>query len=91
MHVLRSGSKRFGRGVGGNQLRVPDPCPQRAHRGLVHGHCMMERADRIAQGHVDPRSCIACRSEWAGGSRLPHPVKLVRGLSMTEPGVDGRR
>ena len=33
---------------------------------------------------VDPRSCAGCCcSEWVGGSRCPHPVRM---LPMTEPG-----
>ena len=44
-------------------MRVPVPCP---HGGSVHIRYMLERAGRIARGHVDPRSCVACRSVWAG-------------------------
>ena len=52
----------------------------------MHVRCMLERADHIARGHADPRSCIACRSEWAGGIRPAYPTELARGLPMTERG-----
>ena len=64
-------------------LRVPVPCP---HGGFVHSSCMLERADHLARGHIDPRSCVACLSEWAGGRRPPHPAELARGLPMNESG-----
>ena len=64
-------------------MRVPVPCP---HGGFVHVCCMLERAEHLAKGHVDPRSFAACRSEWAGGNRPPHPAELARGLPMTESG-----
>ena len=63
-------------------MRVLVPCP---YGGLVHVRCMLERADHIARGHADPRSCIACRSEWAGGIRPAYPTELARGLPMTKP------
>ena len=47
---------------------------------------MLERADSLAREHVDPRSSLACRSDWAAGSRSPHPAEFARGLPMTEPG-----
>ena len=53
---------------GENHMRVPVTCP---YSRLVHVHCILERAGRIARGHVDPRSCVTCRSDWAGGSRPP--------------------
>ena len=52
----------------------------------MHVCCMLKRAGHLARRHVDPRSCVACHSEWAGGNRLPRPAELARGLSMTEPG-----
>ena len=55
----------------------------------MHVSCMLERADRLAKGHTDPRSCVACSCAWAGGRRPPHPAELARGLPMTESG--GRR
>ena len=64
-------------------MRVPVSCP---HGGFVHVCCMLERAEHLAKGHVDPRSFAACRSEWAGGNRPPHPAELARGLPMTESG-----
>ena len=70
-------------GSGNIHMRVPVPCP---HGGFVHSSCMLERADRLARGHIDPRSCVACRSEWAGGRRPPHPAELASGLPMNESG-----
>ncbi|CAN0588523.1 unnamed protein product, partial [Laminaria digitata] len=61
-------------GSGNIHMRVPVPCP---HGGFVHSSCMLERADRLARGHIDPRSCVACRSEWAGGRRPLHPAELA--------------
>ena len=52
----------------------------------MHVCCMLERAEHLARGQVDPRSCVACHSEWAGENRPPHPAALARGLLMTEPG-----
>ena len=51
----------------------------------MHVCCMLERAEHLARGQVDPRSCVACHSEWAGGNRPPHPAELARGLPMTKP------
>ena len=49
---------------------------------------MLERADRLARGHIDPRSCVACSSEWVGGRRPPHPAELASnsGLPSNESG-----
>ena len=73
-------------------MQVPVPC---SHGGYVHVCLMFEEEEHLARWRVDPRSCVACRSERAGGSRPshraggsrpPHPVELARGLSLTEPG-----
>ena len=46
--------------------------------------------DRIAsrEGIMDPRSCVACSSECAGGRRPPHREELasICGLPTNEPG-----
>ena len=44
---------------GDSHVRVPIPC---AHGGSVHARCNLDRADRIARGHTDPRPCVACHS-----------------------------
>ena len=49
---------------------------------------MLDRAEKFARGHADPRPCVACGSAWPGGSRPPHPVELDRGISMD--GHEGR-
>ena len=51
-------------GSGNIHRRIPVPCP---HGGFVHSSCMLEQADRLARGYIDPSSCVACCSEWAGG------------------------
>ena len=66
-----------------NHMRVPVLCP---HRGFVHFTCMLERADRLARGHIEPRSSVACSFKWAGGSRSPHPAELAGDRPMTESG-----
>ena len=70
-------------GSGDNRMRAPVPF---VHGGFVDVRCMLERVNRPARGHVDPRSCIAGRSKWVGGSRSPHPAEVGRGLPMTESG-----
>ena len=50
-------------GWGDNHMRVPVPCP---HGGFVHVCCMLELAEHLARGHVDPTFCVTCHSEWAG-------------------------
>ena len=52
----------------------------------MHVSCMLERADRLARGHTDLRSCVACSCERAGGRRPIHLAELARGLPMTESG-----
>ena len=47
---------------------------------------MLQRAEHLAREHVDPKSRVACRSEWVAGNRPPHLAALARGLQMTEPG-----
>lgn len=47
---------------------------------------MLERVECPTSGHVDPRFCVACRSEWVGESRPPGLGELFRGLPITEPG-----
>ena len=34
----------------------------------MHVCCMLERAEHLATEPVDPRSCVACHAEWAGGT-----------------------
>ena len=50
----------------------------------MHVSCMLERADRLAKGYTDPRSCVACSLEGAGRRRPPLPADLARGLSISE-------
>ena len=64
-------------------MLVPIPY---THGGFVHTRCMLDRADRIARGHANPRACVACQSAWPGGIRSRHPAELARGLPMTELG-----
>ena len=54
----------------------------------MHSSCMLERADGLVRGHIDPRSCVACSSEWARGRRPPHPAELASssGLPTSELG-----
>ena len=59
-------------GSGDNHMRVPVPCP---HGGFLHVSCMSERADRLARGHTDPRSRVACSCEWTDERRPPHPAE----------------
>ena len=68
---------------GDSNVRVPIRC---AHGGSVHARCMLDRADRIARGHTDPRPCVASQSAWPEGSRPPQPAELARGLPMAEQG-----
>ena len=75
MHVLRTGSGRVNSGVGGHSQADTRPVPPR--RVFVHSSCMLERAGRLARGHIDPRSCVACSSGGAGGRRPPHPAELA--------------
>ena len=69
-------------------MRVPAPYP---HGGFVYVHYMLIQADRLARGHVNPRSCIVCHCEWVRGSRSRNYVELARGLLTTELGGVGRR
>ena len=66
-----------------NYVRVPVPC---AHGGFVHARCILDRAEHLARGHANPRPCVACRSAWPRGSRLPHPAEMARGLPTDEHG-----
>ena len=72
-------------GSGDIHRRIPVQCP---HGGFVHASCMLERADRLARGHIDTRSCVACSSEWAGGRQPPHSEELANnsGLPTNESG-----
>ena len=45
---------------GDGQTHVPVTCP---HGGYVHALCMWDRAESLANGHVDPHPCATCRSE----------------------------
>ena len=54
------------------------------HGGQVHGHYVLERAERTALGNADPRPCLAWQSEWPLGRRPPHPVELAREI----PGLE---
>ena len=64
-----------------NHMPVPVPCP---HGEIGHITCMLDRAECLARGYVDPRSCIVCHRE--GGRRPPHPAELVGGLPVNESG-----
>ena len=68
---------------GDSHVLVPISC---TNGGFVHSRCMLDRADRIARGHADPRPCVAFQSEWPGGIRPPHPAELATGVPMTELG-----
>ena len=67
---------------GDSQAPVPVTCP---HQGFVHARCMWDRAERLANGHVDPQPCVACRSEWPVRSRPPNPAELTQGLPRPQP------
>ena len=60
VHILRSGSEKLGRGVGVQSHGVSVPSP---HGGFVHVGCTLERADRLATGHINPRFCVTCSYE----------------------------
>lgn len=65
--------------------------PSRAvHGGFVHARCVLDRVDRIARGHVDPRFWVVCPSAWPEGSRPTRRVELARGLPMSEQEEGGR-
>ena len=64
-----------------NHMPVPVPCPR---GGIVHISCMLDQAEGLATGYVDPRSCIVCCRE--GGRRPPHPAELARRLLVNESG-----
>lgn len=52
----------------------------------MHARYILEPAERLASGHADSSSCIACCSERPMGSRPPHPSELGRGLPTIERG-----
>ena len=56
---------------GGRHVRVSIPC---AHGGSVHARCMLDRADRIARGHTDPRPTGSVPISVAGGKPTSPPV-----------------
>ena len=62
-------------------MGVPVPCP---HGGFVHVSFMLERADHLAKGYTDPKSCVVCSREGAGRRRPPHPAELSRSLPVNE-------
>ena len=85
MHVLRTGLGRVNSGVGGHSHAGTRPVsPRRICALQLHAGT----ADRLARGHKDLRSCVACSSEWVGGRRLPHPAELASnsGLLTNESG-----
>ena len=45
---------------GDGEEPVPATC---SYKGFVHARCMWDRAERLANGHVDPQPCVTCRSE----------------------------
>ena len=55
----------------------------------MHAGCMLDRAERLACGHTDPRPCVVCSSEWPARTRPPHPAEL--GDNMPGPRLGGRR
>ena len=57
-----------------------------AHGEFVYAACMLDRAERFACGHIDPQSCVWCRSEWPARSRPPHPAELAKDLPRSRPG-----
>ena len=62
---------------GDSQAPVPVAC---SHDGFVHARCIWDRAERLANGHVDPQPCATCPTEWPAGNRPPHPAELTQGL-----------
>ena len=67
--------------AGDSQAPVPVSC---SHEGFVHARCMLDRAERLVNGHVDPQPRATCRSEWPAGSRPPHPAELTQGLPRSQ-------
>ena len=68
---------------GDGEAPVPVTC---SHGGFVHARCMWDRAERLANGHVDPQPCATCRCEWPVRSRPPHPAELAQGLLRSQSG-----
>ena len=68
---------------GDGEAPVPVTC---SHGGFVHARCMWNRAERLANGHVDPQPCATCRCEWPVRSRPPHPAELAQGLLRSQSG-----
>ena len=64
-----------------------------ARGGFVHSACMLDRAERLAGGHTDSRSCAECRPERPVRTRPPHPAELscLRIFPDDGRGEDGRR
>ena len=59
------------------------PCP---HGEQEHARCMLDRAERLASGHADPKPCVACRLAWPARSRPLHPAELAEDLPKPRPG-----
>ena len=57
-----------------------------SHGGFAHARCMWDRAERLANSHVDLQPCVTCCSEWPVRSRHPHPTELAQGLPRSQPG-----
>ena len=66
---------------GDGEALLPVTC---SHGGFVHARCMWHRAERLANGRVDPQPCVTCRSEWPVRSRPPHPAELAQGLPRSQ-------
>ena len=58
-------------GSGDNHMGVPVRCPD---GGFVHVSCILERADRLAKGYTNPRSCVVRSREGVRRRRPPHPA-----------------
>ena len=67
-----------------NSSWAPVLCP---HGDQEHTRCMLDRAFRLACGHADPQSCVACRFEWPARNRPLHPAELAEDLLRPRPGV----
>ena len=52
----------------------------------MHARCMWDRAERLANDHVNPWPCVKCRSEWPVRSRSPRPAERAQGLLRSHSG-----
>ena len=59
------------------------PCP---HGEQVHARCMLDRAERLANGHAEPQPCVACHSVRPAKNRPLHQAELAEDLPRPRPG-----